>query len=247
MNFMQKIKKLFISLEDMLSQEHSCISCGKEIIDGTDFQICDICISKLDEIGEVVCFKCGEKLISGNVLCDYCKDFDYEFNSNRSVCYYSEISSRIVKGLKYNGKKYYAKHIARLMTTDKSVFDDIDVITFVPMGKKGLRERGFNQAEELANEISKITNIPVVPLLAKTIEHKHQAGLTQKERLENLKGTFEIVAENEDKIKGERILIIDDVFTTGATLSECAKILKCKKPKKICTLTFAKTKFNSIN
>ena len=87
----------------------------------------------------------------------------------------------------------------------------------------------------------------VFSLLEKVVEHKHQAGLTQKERLENLKDTFSISPENKDKIKGKKILIIDDVFTTGATLSECAKVLKSQKPKSVSSLTFAKTKFNSIN
>ena len=132
-------------------------------------------------------------------------------------------------------------------TNENVKFENIDVITFVPMGKKGLRERGFNQAEEIANEISKIMNIPVFGLLRKTREHKHQAGLNQKDRLENLKGTFEIISDYKSKIKGERILIIDDVFTTGATLSECAKTIKEAKPKSVSALTFAKTKLISIN
>ena len=247
MKLFDKLKKIFVSVEDMLSKEHSCISCGLEILDGTDFQICDKCKDMIDVIGGDVCSKCGEMLVDGKMLCDYCKDFDYNFDSSRSICYYGEVSSNIVKGLKYGGRKYYSKHIAKMMTEDKTLFENIDVITFVPMGKKGLRERGFNQAEEIACEISKIVNIPVLGLLNKTREHKHQAGLNQKDRLENLKGTFEIVADYKSEIKAKRILIIDDVFTTGATLSECAKIIKEEKPKSVSALTFAKTKLISIN
>lgn len=247
MNFMQKIKNIFVSIEDMLSGEHSCISCGKEILDGSKFQLCEDCEKNFDLIDGKICLKCGEKLDFENLLCDACKNFDYEFSSSRSICYYSDVSSNIVKGLKYGGRKYYAKHIAKLMTQDKTVFENIDVITFVPMGKRGIKKRGFNQAEEIANEISKITNIKVLKLLSKSVEHKNQAGLSQKERLENLKNSFEVFAENESEIKGKNILIVDDVFTTGTTLSECAKVLKTKKPKRVCGLTFAKTKFISIN
>lgn len=247
MKLMQKIKKIFMSFENLLSDEHCCISCGREIPDGLKFQLCHTCENLLDVIGTEVCAKCGERLLEGNLLCEHCKDFDYDFNTSKSYCYYDDISARIVKGLKYNDRKYYAKHIAKMMTEDKSVFENVDVITFVPMGSKGLRKRGFNQAQEIANEISKLVNIPVLKLLSKAVEHKNQAGLSQQERLKNLKDSFEVFSENESEIKGKNILIIDDVFTTGTTLSECSKTLKRKKPKSVCALTFAKTKFNSIN
>ena len=240
MKILKKLKKMFVSFENMLSGEHSCISCSKEILDGSDFQLCEKCLKSLDEIDGSTCTKCGEKLGEGNMLCEYCKDFDYAFDSNKSICYYTDVSSKIVKSLKYGGRKYYAKHIAKLMTRDKSCFENIDVITFVPASKKRLRTRGFNQAEEIANEISKIVNIPVVSLLEKVVEHKHQAGLTQKERLENLKDTFSVCSENKDKIKGKKILIVDDVFTTGATASEIAKLLKKNGAKYVFVATLAK-------
>ena len=247
MKILEKLKKMFVSFENMLSDEHSCIACSKEIPDGSEFQLCEKCLKNLDEIDGNICTKCGEKLKDGNMLCDHCKEFDYSFDRNKSICYYTDVSSGIVKSLKYGGRKYYAKHIAKLMTRDKSCFENVDLITFVPIGKKRLRTRGFNQAEEIAKEISKLVGIEVVSLLDKVVEKKHQAGLTQKERLENLKDTFSVCSENKDKIKGKNILIIDDVFTTGATLSECSKVLKIQKPKSVSTLTFAKTKFNSIN
>lgn len=238
---------MFISFENMVTKEHSCISCSKEILDGSEFQLCENCLKNLDSIDGETCSKCGDRLKDGILRCEYCEGFGYEFDSNRSVCYYTDVSSKIVKGLKYGGRKYYAKHIARLMTKDKKFFEKFDLITYVPVGKKRLRSRGFNQAEEIANEISKLVNIPAVSLLSKTIENKNQAKLSQKERLENLKGTFDIDTSNKDKIKGKKILIVDDVFTTGATLSECAKVLKSQKPKTVCSITFAKTRFNSIN
>lgn len=247
MNLIKKIKNLLLSFEDMFSKEHSCICCAKEIPDGTKFQMCKNCYEKLDLISGNVCAKCGEILVEDRLLCEYCKDFDYSFNSNRSICYYDDNSSNIVKSLKYAGRKYYSSHIAELMTEDKSIFEDVDIITFVPVSKKTKRARGFNQAEEIAKEISRIMNIRMVSLLEKVKDHKHQAGLNQKERLENLKGTFEINHNFESEIKGKRVLIVDDVFTTGATLSECAKVIKTKKPKQVLTLTFAKTKLVSLN
>ncbi len=247
MKIIQKIKNFFVSIENMLSTEHSCISCLREIPDGSKFQMCDKCYKKLDRIYGNVCSKCGEMLIDGNLLCSHCKDFDYEFNSNKSICYYDDISSSIIKALKYDNRKYYAKHIAILMTENREVFEGVDYITFVPMTDNRKKVRGFNQSEEIANEVSKIVNIEVKKFLIKTKDNKHQAGLSQKDRLNNLKGTFEFNDEFLSFAKNKNILLIDDVFTTGATLSECSKILKKSKPKSICTLTFAKTKLYSLN
>lgn len=247
MNLFRKIKNLFLMIENSLSKEHSCICCGNEMLDGSEFQICEKCLNNMQKIKEPVCSKCGETLEDGNLNCSFCKSFNYAFKSNRSIFYYDENSSRIIKGLKYNQRKYYAKFIAKLMTEDKSIFEKIDLITFVPISRKRKRARGFNQAEEIAKEISKIVGVETIELLEKVKDNKTQAGLSQKERLENLKGTFEIKAGCEDKISGKNVLIVDDVFTTGATLNECSMVLKIAKPKKVTTLTFAKTKLFSIN
>lgn len=247
MNLFRKIKNLLLSIEDSLSKEHSCILCDREMLDGNKFQICEKCFNNMQKIKEPVCSKCGEALENGNLNCLFCGSFNYAFNSNRSIFYYDDNSSKIIKGLKYNQRKYYAKFIARMMTEDMSIFEKIDVITFVPISSKRKKERGFNQAEEIAKEISKIVGIETIELLEKVKDNKTQAGLSQKERLENLKGTFAIKAGLEDKIKGKNILIIDDVFTTGATLNECSIVLKTAKPKRVRTLTFAKTRLFSIN
>ena len=243
MNLFKKLKNLFISFEDTISKEHSCICCSKEILDGSFYQLCQKCLNNIDIIGSRVCAKCGERLFDDILLCDICKDVDYNFNSSRSVCYYNEESSNIVKALKYGGRKYYAKHIAKMMTEDKTIFEKVDIITFVPMLNKKQKVRGYNQAEEIAREISNIVEIEMVCTLSKSDDTKHQAGLSQKERLENLKDSFLLINDAKDKIKGKVVLIVDDVFTTGTTLSECAKALKKAKPAKVKTITFAKTKF----
>ena len=247
MNLFRKIKNLLLSIEDSLSKEHACISCDREILDGSEFQLCEKCLNNMQKIKEPICIKCGEMLENGNLNCEFCKKFNYAFNSNKSIFYYNEESSKIIKGLKYNQRKYYVKFIAKMMTEDRCIFDKVDIITFVPISAKRKRVRGFNQAEEIAKEISKIVNIDVVELLEKVKDNKTQAGLSQKERLENLKGTFKIKESEKEKVSGKRILVVDDVFTTGATLNECSSVLKIAKPKEIKTLTFAKTKLFSIN
>ena len=244
MTMKETFTKLVNWFENLFMTNHSCVSCGKEIVDGTKFQICDDCLKNIEIIDGSVCEKCGDKVVAGNKLCNHCKTTDYAFDCNMSFCYYSDVSSRIVKGLKYGKKKYFAKHIAEMMTELGDVFEDVDVITFVPVDAKRRRERGFNQAEEIAKELSRLKNICVKNTLIKLASSKHQAGLTQKERLENLKGSFVLIDEAKECVKGKVVLVVDDVFTTGATLFECSKTLKKAKPAKIKTITFAKTKFD---
>lgn len=225
---------------------HSCLSCDIEIPDRSEFQLCDECRQKFDIIKGNVCLKCGEKLSDDNPnikFCDSCHDKEYHFDRNFSFSYYTDVSADIVKKFKYGGRKYYAKFIAGMMLKSPEIFKDVDIITYVPISRKRRRERGFNQAEEMAKELAKATGIEVMELLVKSKDGKNQAKLNQAERLKNLAGSFSAKSDG-IKLTGKNILIIDDVFTTGTTLDECSKVLRKLKPKKIYTYTFAKTDFN---
>lgn len=250
MSFKTKMCKLWNYFEDLFFKNHGCLSCRKEIPDGTKYGLCSKCYHDMELLAGNVCEICGDAVLENNNFCDRCKMSKFEFDKSRSFAVYEDVASRIVKRFKYSGKKYYSRYLAELMLLNKECFENIDIITFVPIGNKRRKERGFNQAEELAKEISKLTNIEVVDLLDKTGSEKHQAGLTQKERQENLSGTFKLKDNVSLQIKNKSILLVDDVFTTGATLSECSKVLKSDKkhkPNKIYCYTFAKTRLNSTN
>lgn len=236
-------------MENLFFTNHACLSCRREIPDGTSFSLCKDCLENLEKIEGNVCKICGEKILEGNNYCDICKNMKFEFDQSRSYAIYSDVASNIVKRLKYGSKKYYADHIAEMMHENLDYFRGVDCLTFVPIGNKRRKERGFNQAEEIARSLSKLTNIPVVDILEKTGSERHQAGLTQKERRANLAGTL-VLKDVTNNIKGKVIMIIDDVFTTGSTLSECAKVIKknrSNKPSKIWCYTFAKTAYYSTN
>ena len=250
MSFKERIIDVWNKIENVVLVNHACIACRKEIPDGLEFSMCENCEKSLEIISGNLCEICGEEILEGNRLCDSCKNTKYEFDISRSYAKYLDIEANIVKRFKYSSKKYYAKYIAKLMATNKAYFDAVDYLTFVPIGRKRHRERGFNQAEEIALMLGEIMNIPVLDLLEKTGNEKHQAGLTQKERRENLSGTIRIKDETKALIKNTTIMIIDDVFTTGSTLSECAKVIKsvrAYKPKRVLCYTFAKTDYNSSN
>ena len=247
MSVKQKLYKILDGFENLILKNHACLACRREIPDGTKFSLCKNCLDNLEEIKGKMCEKCGEELQGDNKFCDTCKSVEYNFDKSRSFAKYEEVASKIVKRFKYNGKLYYGEYIAQLMSTKDECFENIDMIVFVPIGDKRKRERGFNQAEVIAENLSKIKNLPFCDCLEKVGNEKHQAGLSKNERQKNLSGTIKLKDEAKKEIKGKNVLIIDDVFTTGATLSECAKILKTAKPKSVFCYTFAKTVLNSTN
>lgn len=247
MGLKEKLNKLWQGFENLIFTNHACLSCRREIEDGTEYSLCKNCNKNLERIGGVVCKTCGEKILEGNTFCDRCKQINYDFDYSNSFAEYGEIASRIIKRFKYNGKKYYADFIAELMLENDNYFDYIDIITFVPISDKRKKERGFNQAEEIAKILGEKLHTEVVDILEKVGSGKHQAGLSQKDRRKNLAGTFELKEDVKKLIKDKNVMIIDDVFTTGSTLSECAKALRSSrtnKPEKVCCYTFAKTRLD---
>ncbi len=248
MDFMVRIKKLYKNFEDSFMTNHSCLACDREVSDDAPYFLCNDCYKSLNRIaGRFLCVRCGDELNGESMICDLCKDKHYSFDSNHSCFYYNDTAASVVKNFKYSGRKYYAKHIAKLMFDNFDGFSKIDKFVYVPISDKKLSSRGFNQADLISKEISKLTGIPVLDALSKDEAKHSQAGLSRTERLKNLAGTFHLKDKVSSELKNKNILIIDDVFTTGTTLSECAKEINRAKPKSVITLTFAKTKLNSLN
>lgn len=244
MEIKDKVLEMTNFFENMLMKNHACICCNREIVDGTEFQICKKCRKSIVPIDGNVCKVCGESLKKGLEMCDRCKVTTFAFDVNRSYTHYEEMSSNIVKGLKFGHRKYFAENVADMLCSMKDYFKDVDVLTFVPISADRLKQRGFNQAEVVATSISKKLKIPIVDMLSKVTDGKHQTELSQAERYKNLIGSFVLKDGIKEKIKDKVVMIVDDVFTTGSTLNECAKTIRKHKPKLIKTVTFAKTKFN---
>lgn len=245
MKFIERLRRRFNDFENLLFKNYVCLCCSVEVSDELEIPLCDDCLKGLLKIDGKVCVKCGEKLLGDVMVCDACKGKDYAFDGNTSCFYYAETAGDLIKKFKYSSKKYYAETLAKLMEDKAENFGDVDLVTFVPISKKRRRERGFNQAELLATEFSKLIKKETESLLIKDDGGKHQAGLGRTDRLTNLNGTIHVDSEKGKLIKGKTILIVDDVFTTGTTLSLCASEIKKYKPKQVKTLTFAKTKFVS--
>lgn len=155
--------------------------------------------------------------------------------------YNKEISSIII-AYKYGKCDWLYKWISRKMIDklkDYDEFKDYNFITYVPISKKKLKKRGFNQSELIARDISNETGLSLIKdAVIKIKEGKSQVDLNAKEREENVKNSFKVIKP--DVIEGKDIIIIDDVATTMSTLNELAGVLKEAGAKKIACYTLAR-------
>jgi ComF family protein len=148
--------------------------------------------------------------------------------------------ARLIQLYKYGGERALARVLASLLhelLEANGLAQAIEGITFVPMSRKRQRERGFNQAELLARRLGQLTRKPVFSALRKVQETKPQEALSRAERLQNLKGAF----APHGQAHYESVLLVDDVYTTGATAWECAQALKEASYKRVYVLTVART------
>ena len=229
------LKKLISSATDTLYDESlTCDLCGKEVFFGENF--CKDCLNNFLYIGEDFCQKCGRRTLNKCGMCNDCKNFEVDFA--RSIFEYGGSASKLIHKLKYRNAKYLARISAELMA--KVIVEnriEVDIITFIPMTEKQEYIRGYNHTEVLAEKLGEITGIEVIGLLTKDFATQNQVGLSYEERRKNLKGSFKVI--DKKLVKGKRILIIDDVLTTGATSNEIAHELKKAKAESVYLLTIA--------
>lgn len=169
--------------------------------------------------------------------CAFCEGKRFYFDRAVSCVEYCDKSKKMVFSLKYYGNTYMARYIAEIMK-DKMVFDDLkgDFLIYVPLHKKRFRQRGFNQSEKIAQYLSEYTGIPALECIKRNRATKRLYNLDKFEREKELKNVFSLC--NEELIRGKHLVLIDDIFTTGATANEISKVLKISGVSDITVLTF---------
>jgi ComF family protein len=201
----------------------------------------------VDPFRGILCARCGYGFPSPNIhsarpLCGGCRRSLFLFDFARAYSSFEEPLKEIIHQFKYRSHPSLARPLARLLlSVYRSNLAELssDLIIPVPLHKLRERERGFNQAFELSRQFSRLTCIPLpTGLLVRTKPTKVQAGLSRRQRRLNLRGAFEV--SRSGMIRDKTLLLIDDVFTTGATLNECAKILKDHGARRINVLTLAR-------
>lgn len=175
--------------------------------------------------------------------CQECSNLPPPFSAARSAVAYDEISSQLVSGLKFSDKTHLAKPMAKMAARAGTAFlTSADIIAPVPLHYFRLIRRKYNQSSLLAAEISRLSGLPYEPcLLKRRINTKPQTGLPRAERKQNITGAFSVNRRKIPLIKGKHIVLIDDVMTTGATITECARALLESGASGVYALTFART------
>lgn len=227
-----------------------CKICEKPIRESKGYSICEDCFKTIELIERPYCIKCGKPLLlneffeqNREILCLDCKRKKYSFKFSRSVGIYNKALKKCIHLFKYYGEKRLAKPLGKLMVDYLLKNDEFenkfDLIIPVPLHKNDLKKRGFNQSMSLSKIIEDYFSIPIgESILIKKKETPFQVSLLKKEREKNILNAFSV--EKPEEIIGKNILILDDVFTTGATVEECAKELIKFRSKNIYVLTLAR-------
>lgn len=224
-----------------------CALCGRVL--KADKGICDDCISQIEFLKSPVCYHCGQPLGGGSdvvahshLLCGECiKPRKRIFRLSRSAFAYDDFSKKLILDFKFRDHTELAELLAKILyVAGKDIFDKgVDVIIPVPLHFTRLIGRKYNQSALLAKELGKLTHIKVDNLgLKKIRKTKPQVECDRHQRLHNLKDAF--VARHASTLKGKRVLLIDDVMTTGSTLKECALSLRKAQVKSVDCLTLAR-------
>ena len=203
-------------------------------------QICGIC-GKLNKDG--LCNKCKiqlEKVAENDILKQdledmYIKELIYIFK-------YEGIIRKLILDYKFHEKPYMYVCFVNFVLKNEKIFEKLqsyDTIIPVPISKKRMKERGYNQRLLIARKLSREVKIPLqVNCLLKTKNIIEQSKLNKEQRKQNIQNVYEL--KNGEILNNKRILLIDDIYTTGSTVNECAKILQQARPEKIDVLVLAK-------
>jgi ComF family protein len=221
----------------------ACPGCGRML--ARHAAVCQSCWSSINFIERPFCevlglpfsYDLGAGILSAEAIAN-----PPDFDRLRSACAYDGAAKNLVHALKYRDRTELAGMMAGWMTRAGSeVLEECDALVPVPLHTFRLLSRKFNQAAELAGIISTRTGKPMLAAAVRRIRNtEHQVGLGRSRREENVRGAFRVTERGKSEILGRRIVLIDDVYTTGATVSAIARVLRRSGATDITVLTFAR-------
>lgn len=230
---MNNLKQIFSSILDTVYPS-SCFHCN-DLIEGKN-AVCDACFTAATRITDGFCKVCGEDFdgeFSEKPTCPNCRDLNFSFQYAMSALKNTATNRQTVIAFKY-GKRHYlarvlAKFCSEILLNDLR-FSDLPTPVLIPVPLHWRRKftRGFNQADLICRELTRQTSIPHLNLLKRNRYTTTQTKLSRGERLKNLSGAFSVRA---DLAEYRSIILVDDVFTTGSTSEECARLLRKEFPK----------------
>ena len=226
-----------------------CFICADPIVHRKERGVCTKCLNKVRDLQlqPPVCSSCGLPMPNfesgADVLCGHCVLQPPAYSGARSFGYYSGELGRLIQGLKFNNRRNLVPLLVPFLiqayygSWDR---DDFNLVVPIPLHPKRRRTRGYNQSEMLARLLARRTGIPFGnSVLIRKRSTLPQVGLTDTQRRENVRNAFQCI--NSGQISGRRILLIDDVMTTGATASSASAALMKGGALRVSVLTLART------
>ncbi len=198
--------------------------------------LCAACEAEVEWLRPPLCDRCGAPLRSAASACRECRDRTLRFDGARAAARYAGPARDALIAFKLLGERRSGAALARAVLAAVGNSAAGATITFVPSARAALAERGFNPAERLAGTVAALAGLPLIPLLAKIRATPDLAGLGRDQRRAALDGAFHATRP----VPGA-ILLIDDVYTTGATADACATALKAGGARYVQVATFART------
>jgi ComF family protein len=219
-----------------------CVGCRRQVREpGT---LCPSCWREVRFIEPPLCqvlgtpfaYEVGDEAMSPAALAD-----PPPFARARAAVAYSGIARQLVQNLKYRDRTDLAPWMAQWMVrSGAELLRDADIVVPVPLHRRRFFMRRFNQSAELARHVAKLSGVAFAPLALERIKRtRQQVGLAAKERAANVRGAFQVPAAGKITVSGRRVLLIDDVFTTGATVAAATKALTKAGARSVDVLTFA--------
>ncbi|MFH1380107.1 MAG: ComF family protein [bacterium] len=220
-----------------------CISCGSPLPHDNTQYACVTCWNSIERIGENSCAGCSAPLAYQADSCPACQRRPVSYGRLYAAALYRGLMRRYLHRIKFSNKKYIMQALAHLCITRCRQIPHMhtyDAVIPVPLHPARMRERGFNQAEILGKFIADEFSIPLITgLLVRVRNTNPQFNLTLEKRKQNIQNAFN-VTKQAAMSKYKKIILVDDICTTGSTLSEAARALKSAGSKKITCFVLAK-------